>query len=183
MPRPWRYPEGQGYWCVGRSVIPQVWHGQRYLTEPGPGRGLDHGGIQRAEGTGVSVGKSVRWDGWVTMRRRKSGRGVIRSATSWVPALIESRPWGNSSIDARSGSTRCVAVGVGVVFAERGRKRPPTTDPCGSLHNQTRCVGVSPLSRFNFTLSAVGPRSIIMFLSLWCKRGTKQTINSKSQNI
>ena len=63
MPRPWRYPEGRGYWYVGRSVIPQVGRGQRYLTGPGPGRGHGHGGIQRAEGTGVSVDMSVNLSG------------------------------------------------------------------------------------------------------------------------
>ena len=44
---------------VGRSVIPQVGPGRRYLTGPNPGRGLGHGRIQRAEGTGVSVGRYV----------------------------------------------------------------------------------------------------------------------------
>ena len=50
---------GRGYWWVGRSVIPQVGLGHRYLTGSGPGRGLGHGRIQRAEGTGVSVGRYV----------------------------------------------------------------------------------------------------------------------------
>ena len=37
----------------------------------------------------------------------------VRGTRRWVPAPTESRPWGNPSIDARSGFTRCVAVGVG----------------------------------------------------------------------
>ena len=61
MPQPWQYPAGREYWCVGRSVIPQTGHGQRYLTGPGPGRGLGHGGIQRAEDTGASVGLTQRF--------------------------------------------------------------------------------------------------------------------------
>ena len=44
----------------------------------------------------------------------------------------------------------------------------PITDPCGSSHNQTRRVGVSPLSRFDFTLSAVEPRSrVIITWDVW----------------
>ena len=59
----------------------------------------------------------------------------------------------------------------------------PTTLPCGSTHNQARRVGVSPLPRFDFTLSAVEPRSKIMFLSTSCQSGAKQTTNLKSPNI
>ena len=59
----------------------------------------------------------------------------------------------------------------------------PTTLPCGSTHNQARRVGVSPLRRFDFTLSAVEPRSKIMFLSTSCQSGAKQTTNLKSRNI
>ena len=44
---------------VGRSVIPQVGPGYRYLTGPGPGRGLGRGRIQGAEGTSMSVSRSV----------------------------------------------------------------------------------------------------------------------------
>ena len=32
---------------------------------------------------------------------------------SWVSAPTECRPWGNLSVNAQSGFTRCVAVGVG----------------------------------------------------------------------
>ena len=59
----------------------------------------------------------------------------------------------------------------------------PTTLPCGSTHNQARRVGVSPLPRFDFTLSSVEPRSKIMFLSTSCQSGAKQTTNLKSLNI
>ena len=55
----------------------------------------------------------------------------------------------------------------------------PTTDPCESAQNQTRRVGVSPLSAFDFMLTAVELRSRIMFLSTSCKRGAKQTTNLK----
>ena len=71
------------------------------------------------------------------------------------------------------------------VFAERGRKRHlPLTrvDPQATKHG-TRRVGVSPLSRFDFTMSAVETRSRIMFLLTSCIRGAKQTINLKWQNI
>ena len=61
------------------------------------------------------------------------------------------------------------------VIQERGSWRPPTTLPCGNTHNQARRVGVSPLPRFDFTLSAVEPRSKIMFLSTSCHSGAKQT--------
>ena len=59
----------------------------------------------------------------------------------------------------------------------------PTTLSCGSTQNQARRVGVSPLPRFDFTLSSVEPRSKIMFLSTSCQSGAKQTTNSKSPNI
>ena len=59
----------------------------------------------------------------------------------------------------------------------------PTTLLYGSTHNLARRVGVSPLPRFDFTLSSVEPRSKIMFLSTSCQSGTKQTTNLKSPNI
>ena len=59
----------------------------------------------------------------------------------------------------------------------------PSTLLCGSTHNQARRVGVSPHPRFDFTLSAVEPRSKIMFLSTSCQSGAKQTTNLKSRNI
>ena len=52
-----------------------------------------------------------------------------------------------------------------------------------STHNEARRVGVSPLPRFDFTLSAVESRSKIMFLSTSCQSGAKQTTNLKSPNI
>ena len=45
---------------VGRSVIPQVGPGHQYLMGFGPGWGLGHGRIQRAEGTSVWVGLYIR---------------------------------------------------------------------------------------------------------------------------
>ena len=58
-----------------------------------------------------------------------------------------------------------------------------TTLPFGSTHNQARCIEVSSLPRFDFTLSVVEPRSKILFLSTSCQSGAKQTTNLKSQNI
>ena len=69
---------------VGRSVTPQVGPGHRYLTGPGPGRGLRHGRIQRAKGTGVSVGRYIRLVRWSSSRclgdnraRRESGASNV----------------------------------------------------------------------------------------------------------
>ena len=53
----------------------------------------------------------------------------------------------------------------------------------GSTHNQARRVCVSPLPRFDFTLSAIGPRSKIIFPSTSYQSGAKQTTNLKPRNM
>ena len=70
-------------------------------------------------------------------------------------------------------------------FAERGRKRPP---PLNRVDPHTTKRGVSVCPHFlasisctvvYFMLAAVELRSRIMFLSISCERGAKQTTNSK----
>ena len=137
MPRPWQYPEGRGYWWVGLSVIPHVGPGHRYLTGPNPGRGLGHGRIQRAEGTGVSVGWYVcpgrrlgsRCPGENRVRRESGVPDVthrplvpwpmasaIGQGTSWFAGLVYAIRMGTDRYGRkRLGSVLCVWVRLGMV--------------------------------------------------------------------
>ena len=83
---------------MGWSVIPQVGPGHRYLTGPGLGRGLGHSRIQRAEGTGVLVGRYIRPVRYLHAVRLERRSGVTRIVAPaelprlGVPSLLIYRP-------------------------------------------------------------------------------------------
>ena len=130
MPRPWRYPDGRGYWWFDRSLISQFVPGHRYLTGPGPGWGLSHGRIQRTEGTGVSVGPYIRPVRWSGIRcpgeyrvRRESGASDVTDRPLFslsIASASQERHLHSVRLERYSGVTRIVALAelprLGVLF-------------------------------------------------------------------